>query len=309
MSNTTTIIMIQQYITRYLVSTILAVGTLGNLLAIIVFLKTNSRKSSCSIYLTAISIFGLIAAWWAMFPIVNALDHFDMVNYSVVLCRIRGYTIHASSMCFRYIFVLVCIDRYVSCHPRASVRVFCRPQIACRLIVIVTLFWTVASCHLLIWESIENSRCSVYGLYGQIYSFYTLAVVAIIPIVCMIVISIPLMKNLRQIRSRIHSQDDARRVNRRNVKLMKIVLAEVVVYILCTFTYPLMLIYLSITDKIQPKKSMERKQIESFINFTIMSVLLHLNYNIPFYVHFLTSKTYRKEVKQTMMKLIFKCYS
>ena len=101
MSTITTLIRVQDYITRYVLSIILAFGTFGNLLAIGVFSQKNSRKNSCAIYLVATSTFGLVASWWAITPLVTALDHFDMVNSSVVLCRVRGYTIHACSMCFR----------------------------------------------------------------------------------------------------------------------------------------------------------------------------------------------------------------
>lgn len=303
MSTAATLILIQQYMTRYLLSTILTVGTLGNLLAIVVFSKKNSRKNSCSIYLAAISIFGSIATWWAIPPLINALDHFDMVSYSLVLCRIRGYTIHASSMCFRYTLVLLCIDRYASCHPRATIRALCRPQIAYRSINILVIFWLVGSSHLLIWESIENNRCGVYGLYGQIYSFYNLVFVGIIPILSMILLSIPLMKNLRQIRSRVHIQGAGRQLQRRDVKLMKIVLVEMVVYMLCSIGHPLMLIYLNIINNLGIPKSTEQRQIESFMNFITMSLLLYLSYNTPFYVHFFTSKTYRDEIKQSIMEL------
>ena len=302
MSTTTTLILIQQYMTRYLLSAMLAFGTLGNLLTIVVFSrKKSSHKRSCSIYSIALSSFGLVASWWAIVPVINALDHFDMVNSSLVLCRIRGYTIHVSSMCFRYTLVLLCIDRYASCHPRAAIRALCRLQIALRSICFLTIFWSIVSFHFLVWESIENNRCSIYGLYGQIFSFYSLVFVGIVPSVCMISMSIPLIKKLRQMNYRITPQDEPRRLNKRDVRLMKIVLMEVFFYILCTFLHPMMLIYCGITDNMGLEKSADRKQIESFINFITMSVLLHLIYNARFYMQFATSKTYRKEVKKSII--------
>ena len=44
-------------------------------------------------------MFGLVGTWWGIPPVVNALDHFDMVNSSLVLCRIRGYTSTQSVPC------------------------------------------------------------------------------------------------------------------------------------------------------------------------------------------------------------------
>ncbi len=306
MSTITTLILVQQSLTRYVLSTILVLGTLGNVIAIGIFSQKKHRTNSCSIYLVAVSIFGLISANWAIAPLVYALDNFDMVDASLVLCRIRGYIIHVNSQCFRYALILMCADRYALCNSRASIRGICRPQIAYRLISILVIFWMIVSIHLLIWESIENKRCGAYGIYGQIFSFYSLIFTGSIPIVTMISISILLMKDLRQLRSRVRPVDYTRRVNRRDIKFIKLVFVEVIVYILCTFAHPLTLIYTQITNTTVLNKSAERKQIESFINFITMSLLLYLNYNTTFYVHILTSKVYRMEVKQLILKLIKK---
>jgi len=200
----------------------------------------------------------------------------------------------------------MCADRYALCNSRVSIRALCRPQIAHRSIGILLIFWMVVSIHLLIWENIENNRCGVYGLYGQIFSFYSLIFTGTIPILSMISIGILMMNNLRQLRSRIRPSDNTRRLNRRDIKLIKLVLVEVIVYIFCTSTYPLMLIYMSITNNMALNKTAEQKQIESFINYITMSLLLYLNYNTTFYVHILTSKTYRMEVKQLILNLIRK---
>jgi hypothetical protein len=164
----------------------------------------------------------------------------------------------------------------------------------------------IVSVHVLIWESIENNRCYVYGLYGQIFSFYTLICTGIIPTSVMIVFGILLIKALRQLRNRVqpYNNNTAGRLNRRDINLMKIVLVEVIVYIFCTFGYPLTNIYTTITANMY--KTAEREQIESFINFILANLLLYLNYNTTFYVHIFTSKTYRREVKQFMFKLIKK---
>ena len=290
--------------TRYVLSTVLVLGTIGNLLAIVVFSQKKYRKNSCSIYLVTVSVFGCIAANWAIAPLVYALDHFDMVNSSLILCRIRGYIIHVNSMCFRYTLMLMCADRYALCSRRVSVRALCRPQIAYRSISILFMFWTIISVHLLIWESIQNNRCGVYGIYGQIFSFYSLIFTGTIPISVMIYCSVMVTKSLRQLHSRVRPDGGIRPLNRRDKKLMKLVLVEVIIYILCTFAYPVMSIYINITNNMILNKTAERKQIESFSTFITMSLLLYLNYNTTFYVHSLTSKSYRMEVKQFILKLI-----
>ncbi|CAF1537036.1 unnamed protein product [Rotaria sordida] len=122
----------------------------------------------------------------------------------------------------------------------------------------------------------------------------------------MIIFGILLTKALRQVRSRIQPLNGYNRLNARDMKLIKLVLTEVIIYISCTLTYPLMTIYMTVTNSTTLNKTIQRKQIESFINFITMSLLLYLNYNTTFYVHFLTSKAYRNEVKQFLFKLIRK---
>jgi hypothetical protein len=300
------LILAQQYITRYVLSKILALGNVGNLVVIMVFSQKKHRVNSCSIYLVTVSVFGCIADNWAIAPLVYALDHFDMINSSLILCRIRGYIIHANAMFFRYTVVLMCADRYALCSSRISVPALCRSHISCQSIGITIVFWTVVSIHLLIWESIENNRCAVYGVYGQIIGYYNLIFIGIIPISVMISSSIFMLNALRQVRFRVRPLDNTRQFNRRDINLVKLTLVEVVVYILCTFGYPLTIIYMNTTNNIVLKKTTERRQIELFINFVTMSLLVYLNYNTTFYVHFCTSKTYRIEMKQLIVKLIRK---
>ena len=96
----------------------------------------------------------------------------------------------------------------------------------------------------------------------------------------------------------------ANRLNRRDVKLIKLILVEVVVFTLCTFAQPFVNIYTAISNSLISDKSAERRQIESFTNFITLSVLTYLNYNTTFYTHVFTSTTYRMEAKQLLIRLM-----
>ncbi|CAF3972690.1 unnamed protein product [Rotaria sordida] len=98
MSIVTTLILVQQNITRYILPTMLALGNLGNFITIGMFSQKKYQTNSCSIYLLAVSLFSFIGVNWAIVPLVYALDHPDPVSSSLILCRIRGYIIHTCSM-------------------------------------------------------------------------------------------------------------------------------------------------------------------------------------------------------------------
>ncbi|UJR13065.1 hypothetical protein I4U23_000090 [Adineta vaga] len=313
MSIISTLVLIQAVINRYGLPIILAFGNIGNLCTIWVYMHKLSRKNSYAIYLIASSVVSLIGANLSIIPIIYALDHYDLVNNSLIFCRIRGYVLQITAQSFRYILVLRCADRYALSNSRVSIRAFSRPQIAYRGIAIVIAVWSVLSAQLLIWESIENGRCGVYGLFGQIFAIYLLILNSLLPLLMMIVFGILLIKNLRELRVRIqpltnhnNNNNNTSRLNIRDASLMRLVLSEVLVYVFCTFMWPILQIYVQATASMSSSKSAERKQIESFLTFIIQSVLLYLIYNSMFYVHIITSKAFRNEIKQLILVYIRK---
>lgn len=298
MSIADSLVVVQRAMTRYVLPIVVAFGSLGHIVSILILSSKQRRHSSCSIYLLAASIFGLIIINWAIVPLVYGLDHIDRINSSLVLCRIRGYIIHTSSMCFRYTIVLACIDRYAICSSNVSTRNFCRPQMAWRALSVLVVVWAVVSVHLLIFESIENGRCGVYGLYGRLYSIYSVIFFGAIPTSAMVLFGWLLMKRLRHMRSRVQPARDRLPFRRNESCLGKVILAEVLVSVVCTFNHPLMTFYLTLTNDLIPNKSSERMKIETFVNFITMSFLLYLNYATTFYVYLLTSKSFRQSIQR-----------
>jgi hypothetical protein len=78
-------------------------------------------------------------------------------------------------------------------------------------------------------------------------------------------------------------------------------LAEVIVYIVATLLYPFILLEASLTNIMAINKSLEQVQIENFILF-IASYLVTLNHAAPFYIYFITSQAFRRDVNQLMNK-------
>ncbi|UJR12439.1 hypothetical protein I4U23_016615 [Adineta vaga] len=247
-----------------------------------------------------------MGANWSMIPLIYSLDNYDLVNNSLVFCRIRGYILQTCAQCFRYILVLRCADRYALANNRVSIRALSRPQIAYRATVVIIGIWSVLSIQLLIWETIENGRCGVYGLFGQIFISYLTIFGAILPLLLVTILGILLMNNLHKLHTRIDAINSSHRLNKRETSLMRLVLAEVIVYIMCTFMFPIMQIYYQITTSTSMNKSNEQKQIESFLNFISQSLLSYLNYNTTFYIYIITSKSFRNEIKQIVVKCIQK---
>ncbi|CAF1450408.1 unnamed protein product, partial [Adineta steineri] len=65
---------VQNYITRYGMSTYVAFGNLGNLLTIAVFSQVEQRRNPCSLYLLSMTICNLVCLDVGIIPIIYSLD-------------------------------------------------------------------------------------------------------------------------------------------------------------------------------------------------------------------------------------------
>jgi hypothetical protein len=202
---------------------------------------------------------------------------------------------------------LACMDRFALSSSRVNIRAYSKPKVALKMIVGSSLFWMIATIHLPIFLSIQNNRCLVFGTYGLFYSIYQICLFGMIFPALMIVFGILLWKNLKRLRVRVQPLQTANNprqlgLQKRDIDLMKFILAEVVVGIILTLPQPLNLLYTVLTSNV-PNKSQESIQIEGFIIYITLGVLFMLNYCVSFYLYVIMSNSFRQEIKRT----IFRC--
>ena len=116
------------------------------------------------------------------------------------------------------------------------------------------------------------------------------------------------MKNLKKVRNRVQpqmqSENEPRNVlSKRDMSLIKLVLAEIVVGMTLTTFYPINRLYTVLTSNI-PNKSVDQNAIESFLGFICLILLLYLNYCVPFYLYIIISKAFRHELKRFILRII-----
>jgi hypothetical protein len=283
-------------------------GNIGNLLFIITFSRKQHRQNPCSLYLLTSGIMSLIGINWGYSStLISMYVSPDPFSVSLALCRTRGYVVQVTAVIHRTMIALACMDRFALSSSRVNIRAYSKPKVALKMIVGSILFWMIATIHLPIFETIQNNRCSVFGTYGLFFSIYQICVYGIIFPALMIVFGILLWKNLKHVRVRIQPLERANNprqqgLQKRDLDLMKFVLAEVVVGIILTLPQLINLLYTALTSNV-PNKSQNRIQIETFINFITLFILFYLNYCVSFYLYVIMSKPFRQEIKRT----IFKC--
>jgi hypothetical protein len=302
-----TLALIQQSTTRYGFPIILTLGNFGNLFCIIIFSQKHQRQSSCSLYLLASAVFGLIGINLGLVPTVNILyNPLDPISQSLIFCRFRGYMLQMSSVLYRSMVVLACADRFVLTSTRVGLRRFSNPKMALKIIGSVVLFWMLISMHLPIFENIVNKKCGVFGSYAVFFSFYQICIFGAIMPTLMITFGILLVKNLKAVRTRVQPRQDNNNtqqqvLTRRDLNLIRLALVEVSSVFLLTFLYPINLLYTALSNNVS-NKSQDRIQIEAFISYITLTILFYLNYCATFYLYFIASQPFRREVKQFILK-------
>jgi hypothetical protein len=287
---------VRRWMTRYIMSLFLGFGLAGNLISIYVFVRKDFLKNSCCLYLFAGAILNLLTVSWGISPAIYILDNTDPGTYSFIYCKLRLYTIHTPLMIGRTFMVLACVDRYALCSGSHRLRSFSQPKVAIRCIIATILIWPLLTIHIAILQNFSNSKCSMIGSYVLIYGIYASVASGICPPTLMSIFSVLAIRHRRELQTRLNTR---RKGSKRDHALMVMLLSEVLVYVITTFLYPTITLYLAITS--QQTKNPERVQIESFLNFLGGSFLVYLNPAAAFYVYLAVSHSFRKELKQAFI--------
>jgi hypothetical protein len=296
---------IQQGMTRYVMPIMVTVANLSNLLSIILFSQRHHRKSSCSIYLIFAATCSIISINWALIPSIKTLNSPpDLFSQFLVLCRLRGYILQVANNLFRTFLILACADRFAMSSVRVGIRSWATVKIAWRTVVVVTVAWLFIASHILIWETIEKSKCSAFGAYATFYTTYILIVI-FTPLCLMSFFAFLTLRNMKRLHLRVCPANGERtsragQMKRRDTDFLKMVLAEVFVYLILTSPYPIVFLYTTVTANVL-NKSATRLQIESFVSFFSNSFLQYLNSGASFFIYMSTSRSFRYQVKQLLL--------
>ena len=155
---------VQQGIIRYGFPISLTLGNFGNLLCIAIFSQKHLRQRSCSLYLLAAAVFSVFGINWGigsnMYALYKPPDPFVQ---SILLCRIRGYILQSSSLLYKIMIFLACVDHFAMTSTRVSIRALSKPKVALKVIAGATLCGMLISIHLPIYQTIEENRCFFFG--------------------------------------------------------------------------------------------------------------------------------------------------
>jgi hypothetical protein len=300
-SGKTILPLVQSYFTRYGLSTLLALGNFGTLCNIAIFSRSRAhRANSCSLYLLSAACFNMVAINLGLATTLYSLDHQDPATLSDFFCKAKAYVTHIVFNSSRWLVVLACVDRFAVCHMEARVRSWSSPRFARRAIAILTCVWSVMAIHVPIWQGIHSGSCGSVGTYALVWGIYQFVIVGFFPPAIMVTFGILTIRNLRAIRSRMQAGPSVNNIQLqpRDISMMRMVSAEIVVYILSSVWHPISQLYSTISSNVVTDKSVTRKQIESFALYMTMSFLVYVNFCATFYIYIVASVSFRREFKR-----------
>lgn len=290
---------VTNWMTRYVMSTYLALGISGNLINIYMFTRKDRLNNSCSLHLLALSISHIITAGWGIIPILYGLDNVDPSTYSFVYCKLRLYTFHSSIMIGRTLLVAACIDRYAVSANSQRLRVLNSPKVALGIIFGITLAWPCINIYMPVLTTFTGNSCITPASNTIGWGIYTVVVPGVLIPGSMIIFGLMTIRNRRRLRGRIAGNRN--RSKKRDSTLTVMLLNEVLVYLLSTSLFPANTLYKAVT--LNYIKSAQRQAIENLISYLGNTFLLYVNSSATFYVYIMASRTYRRECKRVLLRL------
>ena len=279
---------VQNYLVRYVMTTYFALGIFGSSCNCIVFYRQSRRnRTSCSVYLLAVSIFSILYIVWSTFPLFVALDHVDPQTQSLAYCKMRLYGSHSLGQIVRYLVVLACADRYFLTRTSPRIRSWSSIRVAQKLIIINCFVWMIVSIHIPFFMQIRGGVCWMFDFYKFFYGIYLCIVVTIVPHTLMIVLGFLTIRDLHQ----RHFANA--KLRQKDHDLMRMVIVEVIVSLCTVMLYSVDLLYSTATYFVV-NKSADRLAIESFIAF-LGNFIINAHGVAPFYIYMILSKTFRRE--------------
>lgn len=293
------------------------VGIISSALNLLVFLKASLRKNPCTIYLIAINILNVFyVSWTNLVRIFKYSLRLDPSITDIIFCRFLFYSAFLLSNCESTYFIVASIDRVLITSSNANIRARSTPRLAITSLAIITLFYAIAHIHAFFF--IDILRFGPYysvcyyrpGPYTTFLTIYSIGYNGIIIISLMIIFGLWALTNVRRLgqpkQQTAGQPAGAVPVGRPNTlqpkdrQLIRMLMAELVLYIICKCPVQFVSIYNEITK--YQVKSGEQSSIEQSI-LQLTYVLFFVENCVGAYVNILVSKTFRTELKDSFQKV------
>ena len=280
---------------RVILISFIIIGTIGNVLNILIFKRPTLLRSPCTLYLLFASIDNLLVIYTSLLTrlLANGFG-IDVSITSPTLCRLRYYLSYILLALSPYFFILACYDRYCLSSTSAFDRAKSSHRFAKRSILVATILACLLYSHMAVFYELQYTSngliCNCQsGIYEYFYRYFYLLIYCFGPCCVMTYLCILTSINIRYQSQRIKpslpivKENHYRRLDR---QLIRMLISQVVTQLLCSLPYGLVNILLLFLEK----------NSTLFFLQNVFILPLYVTYITSFYVFTLSSRLYRQEL-------------
>ena len=298
-----TMIAVENVINSYGYIVVLVLGSMGNLLVFILFIRQRPNASVVYIINSATANLLYLLTYYALKVLLDANNDESIV--SLLVCKLSSYIPNVLGPVARTILTLACIDRYMITSRRFALRALSTPKRSKYLVFFTYIFWMIGASHCLPAFIVYNGQCGPLIGYTRIYTLYALLTVGLIPLTVVGIFVCLVCRNMRTLHRRIQpiNEGNGHRnhiLQRRDRDLLVLIIAEVIVYIITSALFPILLLELTISGYVMPIKSAYHRRTEFFIR-NVSFFLLYIYSAGPFYIYITSSAAFRQDFRKLVV--------
>ena len=285
----------------YVSPVIIVVGTVGNVLSIIVFCQKGLRVKSTSAFLIGLAVvdtlvlFTGLLRWW-----ISELLSIDIRIFSLVGCKTHIFLTYAAIHCSAWILVAVTIERFISVFLPMKSRQICTRHRAIVSMVAIIVFLTALNAHFF-WSytlntSAQNVTYCEFDIRYEGFAYMTWPwidafVASYIPFAVMLVCNVAIISKLiNATLMRKSSMNVGRNVSNKMGTLTAMLLTLNLIFLLTTSPIA---IFLAFQEHFEVDTPISKARFE--LAWYVVLILQHSNSALNFFLYCLSGARFRKE--------------
>ena len=336
----------EQYVWTTIPILFLILGTLSNIMSILVFMRQEMRKYSSFVYFGILNIINLALIYVTILRVILEFNFkIDIRSINVFTCKIHVFLTYFLGHLSSLMICTISIDRVISVVFLNKAKVLCTPKIATISIMCLLFFSFLVSSHFLFLESAhtdENNATNLslskiyceppdgtlyYKFIDNAWKIIDLLVFAIIPFIIMSICSVCIIVRVARQSEKVktHSRreisyllrntqkSEETRSEERVRKSLKIKIKTESKFSSRTRNLALMLIpvnilFLIFLSPVVMTMYFYKNLSRDKLTVAIIELLATCNYTFNFIIYFLTSSKFREELYKLLHEVsIFLC--
>lgn len=268
---------------------LLFVGTMGNILSLIVLCRKKIRKSKIGIYLIILSISDLTVLFFGLLEVILRTFRFYVIHKSLLMCRVWLFFMMFPSDFSSWLTVIITLERAICvCFPIRSHYVFKSGCTIRWIIISIMILGSLNAVDIYFWQY-RNRRCyprhylqTVF--HGTLYSYLPATII----MACNIAIAYKLCR--RPTLGRARPQNNG---------TIGLVLSINVVFVVTTIPFSVVLYF----------KNYDVEETGAGSSMLYANLVSCVNNAVNFILYVAMAKTFRRELKLLFEKRPYFCVS